>query len=345
VATLGTALTKEQAETVSRYAEQVIIAYDADAAGEAATLRGMEILASVGAGVKVAVLPAGEDPDSMLRKHGKQALTKALEDARPLTDYKLYLITSQADTSKLDQRVKAAKEAARVLAEVESAVERVAYAEKAAETLGVSREAMLRDIDGQVKAKSSRRVRSRGREAQDRLEVSRYTSFKDDIARSSEVAQVLKAERLLLRLMSESRVVLEMVAQKLKGSELSDERHRVLAQAIQASLDAHPEDAGSRGLISTRAIELIDNGELLEYTAGILIGEDEKLPDDLVKAASDCINVILEYKLVDRIREIERELISLSCTGEMQKSRELLAELGCLKKRISEELQPFRGTL
>lgn len=344
VATLGTALTKEQAEIVSRYAPQVIIAYDADAAGGAATLRGMEILAGVGAGVKVAVLPPGEDPDSMLRKHGKQALAQALEEARPLTAYKLYLIASQTDTSKLDQRVKAAKEAARVLANVESAVERVEYAEKAAEMLGVSREAMLGDIDRLVKATGSRRVRSRGREAQDRFEASRYTNFKDDIARSGEAAQVLKAERLLLRLMSESRAVLETVSARLNWAELSDERHRALAQAIQVSSDMHPEGAGQGSSTSRRAIELIDDGEILEYAAGILIGEDEKLPDDLKKATEDCINVILEYRLADRIREIEKELMSLSHTGEMQKSRELLRELGRLKKRISEELQPFRGT-
>ena len=55
--------------------------------------------------------------------------------------------------------------------------------------------------------------------------------------------------------------------------------------------------------------------------------------------------VILKYKLAVRIRQIEKELASLSDTGEMQKSRELLQELGYLKKRISEELEPFRGTI
>jgi DNA primase len=345
VATLGTALTKEQADTVSRYAPQVIIAYDADAAGGAATLRGMELLAGVGAGVKIAILPQGEDPDSMLRKCGKEAFAEVLEDAKPLTAYKLHLITSQADTSKLDERIKAAKEVARVLANVESAVERVEYAGKAAKMLGVSQEAMLGDINRLVKVSGSRRVKRRSREAQDRFEASRYTSFKDDIARSDEVVQVLKAERLLLRLMWESKEVLETAAKRLKWDELSDERHRTLARAIEESQDAHPEGMGKDGLTSGQVIGLIDNGGILEYAAGILVGEDEKLPDNLKKAAEDCINVILEHHLLDRIREIEKELMSLSCTGEMQKSKELLAELGCLKKRISEELQPFRGTL
>ncbi len=345
VATLGTALTIEQAETVSRYASEVIIAYDADSAGEAATLRGMDILQQVGASVKVAVLPVGEDPDSILRKHGREAWAKVLEDAKPLIDYKLYLIVSRTDIFKLDERVRAAKEAARVLAGVESDIERMEYAEKAARMLNVSYDAMLGDINRLAKRSTSRRARSQGREAQDRFEVRRYTSFKDDIAKSNEVSRVLKAERLLLRLMAENKRVFEMAREKLNLDELSDERHIALARAIQASQDVHNESAGSGSSASERIMELIDDREALEYAAGILIGEEQKLPDDLTKAADDCIKVILKYKLAVRIRQIEKELASLSDTGEMQKSRELLQELGYLKKRISEELEPFRGTI
>ncbi len=345
VASLGTALTKEQAEIVSRYAPQVIIAYDADAAGGAATLRGMEVLADVRADVRVAILPTGEDPDSMLRKNGKDAFAQTLEDAKPLIAYKLYLVTSQTDTTKLDQRVKAAKEVAQVLANVESAVERVEYAEKAAKTLGVSEEAMRGDINRLVRGQGSRRVRNQGPRPQDRFKGSRYTSFKDDIARSGGLVQVLEAEKLLIRLMWESKEVFEIAAKRLKWADFCEERHRKLVLAIQASLETRPESIEKSSLVPARVIELIDDEDILKYASGILIGQDDKLPENLNKAAEDCINVILEHNLGERIREIEKELESLSCTGEMQKSRELLAELGRLKKRIQEELQPFRGTL
>src|SRR5690606_26446263 len=126
-----------------------------------------------------------------------------------------------------------------------------------------------------------------GREAQDRFEVRRYTSFKDDIAKSNEVSRVLKAERLLLRLMAENKRVFEMAREKLNLDELSDERHIALARAIQASQDVHNESAGSGSSASERIMELIDDREALEYAAGILIGEEQKLPDDLTKAADD----------------------------------------------------------
>ena len=345
VASLGTALTKEQAEIVSRHASEVIIAYDADAAGGAATLRSMDVLAGVGSSVKVAVLPVGEDPDSMLRKNGKDAFAQVLENAKPLIAYRLYLITSQTDTAKLDQRVKSAKEIARVLAGVESAVERGEYAKKAAKALDISEEAMLNDINRLVKGRGLRKTRRHGPREQDRFEVSRYTSLKDDIARSGEAVQALEAEKLLLRLMWESKEVLKTATRRLKWTELCDERHRKLAEAIEASQETHGHGVGKGDLTPERVVGFIDDGETLEYVAGILVGQDDRLPENLSKAAEDCINVILKYNLGDRIREIEKELASLSGTGEMQKSRELLAELGRLKKRIQEELQPFRGTL
>ena len=347
VATLGTALTKSQAKAISRYTSQVIMAYDADTAGNAATLRGMEVLKNEGADVKIGVLPIGEDPDSVLRKQGKEAFTKILEDAKQLIDYKLHLIISQVDTSDLDQKVKAAKEVAQILAGVGSAVERGEYAEKTARLLKISVEAMLEDINSLISVQGSRKAGSRRFQVRDRFGVSRNTSFKDDIAKScgSGTAQVLKAERLLLRIMIDNKEIFETVEKKLKWDEFSDKRHKKLARAIQTGLDVFSEDTGKNSLTPAEVISFIDDRETLEYAAGVFIGEGEELPENLKKAADDCINVILEHNLVGRIREIEKELMSLSGTGKMQKSRELLAEFGYLKKRISEEFRPFRGIL
>ncbi len=84
VAGLGTALSDEQAGMLSRTAESVILAYDADPAGDAATERGLAVLQEAGAQVAVAEMPAGQDPDGLLRSAGPGALTVALDDAIPL---------------------------------------------------------------------------------------------------------------------------------------------------------------------------------------------------------------------------------------------------------------------
>ncbi len=86
VASLGTALTEEQVRILAQAVDQVVVAYDADAAGEHATSRGLWLLAGSGVAARVVRLPAGEDPDSVIQKGGKDAWTSAVDAARRLID-------------------------------------------------------------------------------------------------------------------------------------------------------------------------------------------------------------------------------------------------------------------
>lgn len=89
VASMGTALTAEQARLASRLTKDVYICYDGDKAGQAATLRGLDILKKEGLNVRVMTMPDGMDPDELVREKGAEAFKKILESAAPLTDYKL----------------------------------------------------------------------------------------------------------------------------------------------------------------------------------------------------------------------------------------------------------------
>ena len=89
VATLGTALTTEQARVVLRYANQVILCYDADMAGSDATARGVHTTTALGLDVRVAVLPEGHDPDSFIRERGGKAFRKCIDEAVVFTRYRL----------------------------------------------------------------------------------------------------------------------------------------------------------------------------------------------------------------------------------------------------------------
>jgi DNA primase len=83
IATMGTALTDSQARLLRRYVERVVLAYDRDAAGQAAALRGAQALRNVGLDLQVALLPAGEDPDSLIRSRGVEAFQEILDAALP----------------------------------------------------------------------------------------------------------------------------------------------------------------------------------------------------------------------------------------------------------------------
>lgn len=120
VASMGTSLTPDQARLLARYAEEVVIAYDRDAAGEASALRGMLILRQAGLRVRVASLPPGEDPDSFVRQAGGEAMRAVLGQAQPFQKFFLAALASRHDLSRTEGKEAALREAQALWPEVTS---------------------------------------------------------------------------------------------------------------------------------------------------------------------------------------------------------------------------------
>ena len=116
VASLGTALTEQQARLLKRYVETVYIAYDGDAPGQNAMIRGLDILAAEGLNVRVIVFPDDLDPDEFVRQKGKEAFDRLKEDALTLNAYKLEWMARRFDLNKENEREKYAMEACRFIA-------------------------------------------------------------------------------------------------------------------------------------------------------------------------------------------------------------------------------------
>ena len=110
VASMGTALTETQVRLIRRFTRNVVMVYDADAAGEMAALRGLELFLEAQMRVKVAVLPPGTDPDSLIRSRGVEPFAAALKNSKDFFDYKLEVLSRQFDPKgvagqvRLDQR-------------------------------------------------------------------------------------------------------------------------------------------------------------------------------------------------------------------------------------------------
>ena len=124
VATLGTALTIEHISVLSRYTNKVVLAYDADSAGMTAALRGAAMFSDTECDVKIARLPSGDDPDSLLRKGRISEFEAAVAEALPIVDYKLTVLREQHELSDPVARAAMLKEAVRILAEVPTNAER-----------------------------------------------------------------------------------------------------------------------------------------------------------------------------------------------------------------------------
>ncbi len=123
VASMGTALTSQQAKQIKNYSDKVIISYDGDGAGQKATMRGLDILRECGLTVKVASLPDGLDPDDIINRFGADAYKKLLDEALPLTEYKIRALRSKYDLSDRDEKTKYTAEAVRVIRRLDSPVE------------------------------------------------------------------------------------------------------------------------------------------------------------------------------------------------------------------------------
>ena len=127
MASMGTALTVQQARLLKRYADKVYISYDGDFAGQKATMRGLDILYGEGLSVKVVSVPGGKDPDEYVREFGKRGYMDLLSQAKPLFEYKLDKLAENYDLNVAEDRGAYAVEAIKVLYELKNPAQVEAY--------------------------------------------------------------------------------------------------------------------------------------------------------------------------------------------------------------------------
>lgn len=144
-ASLGTALTDNQAKLINRYTKNVVLSYDADAAGQKAALRGIEVLRSEGCKVKVLHVTDGKDPDEYIKKNGRDAFDKLVEKAIPYTDYKIEAAKRDIDLGTEEGKIDFIRRITPILSDL-TPVEADIYIKKAARDTGISEKAIKMEI-------------------------------------------------------------------------------------------------------------------------------------------------------------------------------------------------------
>ena len=147
VATLGTAITSEQARIFAKYTKQVVICYDSDNAGQTAANKAIRLLGEVGVDVRVLKLEGAKDPDEYIKKYGADAFRRVLDGGISALDYKLGNILSGYDLSMTDEVIKASAAVCYMIAAMDSQVERDMAVRKASERLGVTASALAADTE------------------------------------------------------------------------------------------------------------------------------------------------------------------------------------------------------
>lgn len=145
VASLGTALTTEQIRLLRRYTNNIVMLFDADAAGQAAIVRNLDLLIEEDMNVRVASLAAGEDPDSYIRKFGLEEFEKRIQAAQSLFDFKLQWLITQFNPENIEQRAEICDQMLATIYKITNEIIRFGYLKKLGDRLGLPEQVLLKE--------------------------------------------------------------------------------------------------------------------------------------------------------------------------------------------------------
>ena len=212
VASQGTALTQEQARLLKRYTDNVVMLYDADKAGELASLRSLDIFIEEEMNVRVVSLPQGFDPDLFVRNWGIKELQEKIGRAEGLFDYKLKILKSRYNVKEIEARAKIAQEMLLTINKFKNALLKSEYIRRLAEELGLKEEALLEEVK---KIKEPRAIPGplQAQSVKNRLKAS-------------------PTERLLIKMMLEDKESVNRIKENLGPEDFQDETASRIVSAM-----------------------------------------------------------------------------------------------------------------
>lgn len=311
VASLGTSLTPYQAKLLLRYADEVFIAYDGDAAGTNATLRALDILRNAGGTVRVVAMPDEMDPDDLLSSQGRRAFDALIESAPSLIDYKLGLVLKTADMSSIQGKVNAVSRAVEVLAQVDNAIESEEYIRKWAGKFEVAEDPFRLEI-------TKFRRKSPVNEKSDRFEKSGNNTNVIKVVDIQDINIQRKAEIDLIRAIFKEPRYLENVKSKLELEDFTD-------KSCQRIIGILWETSDNR---ETEQIYRAFDAELGDAEKQILreIAMTNEEIQDAGRTVQDCIDCIRRHKLENKLRLLHKKIDVASEEGKFDVLRQYLKE-------------------
>lgn len=294
VASLGTALTESQGRILKKYAEEVVISYDADTAGQAATMRGLDLLSDIGCNVKVLIIPKGKDPDEFVKKNGSDAFRKLLDSSLSLVEYKIKVLRTQVDTSTTEGKIKFLNQTTDVLTKIDNNLEREMYIKKIAGEYEVSEGAMVTEIIKRSKPRKGFKPTSINpgitgfTDGSKRLSRNK-SNYKNDKDR------IVNYERLLLSLLSTDNSLYRIMKDKVVSDYFEDEENREIAKIVFKRFEE------KKGIVPAELINLAGS-DTVNIFVRLIQGECNF--EDNIKAVLDIIRNIDIYKLDKRQKEI-----------------------------------------
>lgn len=313
VASLGTALTINQARLLKRYADKVIISYDADMAGQMATLRGLEILRTAGFDVRVLNIPQGKDPDEYVRSNGKEAFLKLINSAEPLIDYRMKKAEDGIDFKNSQSLILYAKRIMEIISDLDP-VEKDVYIKKASENTGIKEQTLYDILKSKIKINGEINFRNNKEEYGSKLYVE---------------PGFLKAGRGILKIMLENKEYLQYIEERISENDFILLEHKEIFTIIMLAKGENINNIDS--FIESKLNNTKSIGELVKIRE-----ENIFFAEDVQVQINDFINEIRSYKLKQRINQLKKEVKTLENQGKIEESINLAIELSSLNKKLKE---------
>ncbi|MBZ4656213.1 MAG: dnaG [Thermoanaerobacter sp.] len=313
VASLGTALTLDQAKLIKKYKKNVIIAYDSDEAGINATLRGLDILDELNLNIKVLSIPQGKDPDEFIKKEGVEVFTQLIEKADSLIEYKSKIYKKNLNMDSPQDRILYIKKIARDIAKISDEVKKEVYISVAAKIAQIPEDAVRTEISRFVNSKIEKNQKNMYMAGKIRHNI--YSSSK------------ISPEKYLIALLLYDNGIYP----KIKGRIDSDMFENVKLKPIFDEIIKRLED-GKKTDVNDIVYLLEEETLISEFTDIIRIFYAS---DDITEqVVNDTINKIIFNNLIKKREKIKEEINKAHIAGNIDAERQLLIELQNCEKEM-----------
>ena len=285
VASLGTALTEAQGRLLRRYSERVTIGYDSDGAGQAATLRGLEILQNIGCDVRILQISGAKDPDEYIIKYGPERFLKCVEQAISLVEFKVKMLKQSLNLDNINDKIKFLNQVAKILSNVTNSIERELYVEKIANEYNVSKEAIYGEVNKLIYTKNT------GEKTLEKPIVKKEIKKEKQEIDSSTTKRENLIIYLLINYPQESYKKIKSV---ISENDMKLEENQKILKKMYEEIE--------KGNINIDILNYFEEQNIIDHISGIMSYDFEI--SDLNKCIEDVVNTYEKDKLINRRQEI-----------------------------------------
>ena len=290
-------MTEQQGRLLRKSSEQVIIGYDSDGAGQAATMRGLEILQNLGCDIRILQLYGAKDPDEFVTKYGPERFEKCVENSISLVEYKIKILKQNLNLENVNDKIKFLNEIAKILAKVNNNMEREVYVEKISLDYNISKEAIYSEVNKIL--------------YKNKLENNNKKDIsipKTNIIKKQELIDetIKRRERLLIYLLVQyPKESFDKIKQEISIDTLKVEKNK----KILAKLYEEFEKGNSN---TDDAINWFSDEDIINYLTGIM-AEDFEITE-INKCIEDILNIYKKDKMIEKRNQIIVKLADKNIT-------------------------------